>query len=215
MNLSKLSTVFLCLGTLMLSACSPSENQALAAEPSVPVVSSTSVTKPAPVYRGNFLKDAAALAKAEHDLKTLPRFHGKSLKFFDNIVFFSGPRPRIELDIQNPENPERIDHYVYWQGTWRRNDILRKPPPPESLNIAQHLTPLSQIRFADVAVVAKEWEQKARSVNAVETDAYYVSFVYLRSENKRFWHTATIEAIGAQYYLSFHTDKTVWEFKKL
>ncbi|MCS4534105.1 hypothetical protein [Neisseria montereyensis] len=199
----------------MLNACSPSESQALAATPSVPAVQPASVAKPVPVYRGNFLKDAAALAKAEDDLKSLPRFHGKDLKFFDNIVFFSGPRPRIELDIQNTENPERIDHYVYWQGTWRRNDILRKPPPPEKLNIAEHLTPLSQVRFADVADVAKVWEQKARSVNAVVDDAYYVSFVYLRSQNKRFWHTATIEAVGTQYYLSLNADKTVWEFKKL
>jgi len=36
----------------------------------------------------------------------------------------------------------------------------------------------------------------------------------LPKQQKLMWHTAQIDADGARYYLSFHADGSVWEFKK-
>ena len=39
--------------------------------------------------------------------------------------------------------------------------------------------------------------------------------MHLPKQNKNFWHTATLEAVGKQYYLSCYVDGRVWEFKRL
>lgn len=198
----------LCL-LLLLAACGQNGAQVHAA---APPAAASEAGAPA-YYRGNFLEDAAALQAAEAALKALPQFSGKAVNVFENVDFFGGVRPRIELDVQDPNEPEKIEHYIYEHGRWRTDGVLRIPP--EGLNIPKHLTPLSQLAFADTAKFADIWSQKARSVDAVVTEPYFVSWVLLEKERKRFWHTATIEAVGAQYYLSFHADGTVWEFKKL
>lgn len=206
---SKLPLLVLCSSTLLLASCRPGEAAAMAA---APPAKSVSAGNPA-AYRGSLLEDAAALQAAEEALKNLPQFRGRAVNVFDNIDFFDGSRPRIEADIQDPNRPEKIDHYVYDHGRWRYTDTLRIPP--EGLDIPKKLTPLSRVKFADAAAVAAAWAQKARSVNAVVTEPYFVSYVLLEKERKRFWHTAAIETVGEQYYLSFHADGSVWEFKKL
>jgi len=67
---------------------------------------------------------------------------------------------------------------------------------------------------AEAADIAQAWQQKAQSVNAVETQAYHVALIWLPKQQKLMWHTAQIDADGARYYLSFHADGSVWEFKK-
>lgn len=160
----------------------------------------------------NFLEDAQALKAAQTALADLPPFRGKTPMFYENIDFFSGVRPRIEIDLQNPARPERIDHYRYENGRWHYTDTPRLEP---GTDIPAKLTPLATVNFADAAAIAARWSQKARTVDAVITEPYYISFVLLEKDRKRFWHTATIEAVGRQYYFSCHADGTVWEFKEL
>ena len=73
---------------------------------------------------------------------------------------------------------------------------------------------LDDTDWAQVADVARVWQEKAREVKAVETEPYYISLVWLPPQRKRFWHTATLEAVGKQYYLSLHENGTVWEWKR-
>ena len=61
----------------------------------------------------NFLSNAQALQAAEDSLKALPQFSGKELNVFQNVQFYGSSRPRIEIDIQDPEKPDNIDHYTY------------------------------------------------------------------------------------------------------
>lgn len=201
---SKLLILCACLSAFTLNGC----NQSDAHTP----IPAQSAQAEAEIVQGNFLENAEALQAAETALKNLPQFRGKDLMFFENIDFFSGVRPRIELDIQDPNRPGKIDHYLYEHGKWRYTDTMRITP---EVNIPANLTPLATVRFVDAATIAAKWAEKARSVNAVITEPYYVSFVLLEKQQKRFWHTATLEAVGKQYYLSFHLNGTVWEFKKL
>jgi len=66
----------------------------------------------------NFLSNAQALQAAEDSLKALPQFSGKELNVFQNVQFYGSSRPRIEIDIQDPEKPDNIDHYTYEDGKW-------------------------------------------------------------------------------------------------
>lgn len=158
------------------------------------------------------LTDAAALQQAQQSLAAHAEFGGNSVQVFEKIHFFDGTFPRIELAAQNPKQPETLLFYTYLNGQWQTSeaeDISRIK------RLSRHLFPLDSVHFADAAARAAQWQSHAAQVQAVEQQPYYVAFIYLPKQNQRFWHTATLEAVGAQYYLSFHEDGSVWEFKPL
>lgn len=173
----------------------------------------TAAQKPA-LPRGNLLLDASVLQAARQALAARSEFRGKTVYVFDNINFFDGVRPRIELLLQDPADGSRLLFYRYENGVWHG----RPDDAPEELvkNMERHLTPLNDIRFEDVPRVARQWQAQAQSVGAVWQQPYHVAFIFLQGKQpKRFWHTPEIEANGAQYYLSMNLDGTVWEFKRL
>ena len=181
-----------------------------AASASTPVVLKQAQTQPeTPQW---ILRNKAVLRAAQQALTQLPELQGAPIQIYEQINFFDGTRPRIEIDLQDPKQPENILYYTYENGKWT-------PPPggtdPEpNKNPAGHLVPLAQTDFAQAADIAQAWQQKAQSVNAVETQAYHVALVWLPKQQKLMWHTAQIDADDARYYLSFHADGSVWEFKK-
>ena len=158
------------------------------------------------------LRDKQALSAAQQALTQLPELQGAPIQIYEQINFFDGTRPRIEIDLQDPKQPENILYYTYENGKWTPTPIDEDPQPNK--NYARHLVPLAQIDFAQAADIAQAWQQKAQSVNAVETQAYHVALIWLPKQQKLMWHTAQIDANGARYYLSFHADGSVWEFKK-
>ena len=159
------------------------------------------------------LRDKQALRRAQQALSQLPELQGAPIQIYEQINFFDGTRPRIEIDLQDPKQPENILYYTYENGKWSPTPIS-EAPKPSGKNFARHLVPLAKIDFAQAADIAQAWQQKAQSVNAVETQAYHVALIWLPKQQKLMWHTAQIDADGARYYLSFHADGSVWEFKK-
>ena len=155
------------------------------------------------------LRDKAVLRQAQ---KQLAQLQDKPIYVFEKIHFFDGTRPRIELAIQDFRQPEKLVFYTFEQGKWT-------PSEAEDIrhiqDLSSHLFALNEVDFAQAADIAQIWQNKAHEVNAVETTPYYVSFVHLPKQNKNFWHTATLEAVGKQYYLSCYADGRVWEFKRL
>ena len=181
-----------------------------AASASTPVVPEQAQTQPEkPQW---ILRDKTALRAAQQALTQLPELQGAPIQIYEQINFFDGTRPRIEIDLQDPKQPESILYYTYENGKWTPTPIGTDPEPNKSY--ARHLVPLAQIDFAQAADIAQAWQQTAQSVNAVETQAYHVALVWLPKQQKLMWHTAQIDADGARYYLSFHADGSVWEFKK-
>ena len=158
------------------------------------------------------LRDKQALRAAQQALTQLPELQGAPIQIYEQINFFDGTRPRIEIDLQDPKQPENILYYTYENGKWAPTPVGTDPTPNK--NYARHLVPLAQTDFAQAADIAQAWQQKAQSVNAVETQAYHVALVWLPKQQKLMWHTAQIDADDARYYLSFHADGSVWEFKK-
>ena len=175
-----------------------------AASASTPVVLEQAQTQPEmPQW---ILRNKAALRAAQQALTQLPELQGAPIQIYEQINFFDGTRPRIEIDLQDPKQPENILYYTYENGKWTPTPVGTDPEPNK--NPAGHLVPLAPTDFAQA------WQQKAQSVNAVETQAYHVALVWLPKQQKLMWHTAQIDADGARYYLSFHADGSVWEFKK-
>ncbi len=160
---------------------------------------------------GNVLEDENWLLHAGKSLGKRPEFAGKEVYVFEKIHFFNGVRPRIELAVLLPHNADRVQFYLYENGKWRDNGWEQAV----SGSLKGHTFALSKVDFRQVSDIAAKWRNKAKQLNAVETEPYYVAYVFLPKRKKYFWHTATLEAFGAQYYLSFHENGSVWEDKRL
>lgn len=167
-----------------------------------------------PKPKRNLLEDREALSLAKTRLQAMPQFGGQPVQVFGNIDFFDGVRPRIELAVQSPDKADDIWLLRYENGQWSP-PTLDEEEELDQHKIAPHLTPLSDIHFEDVVYAAQIWRIKAKEVNAVWEEPYHVAFIWMPKLKRRFWHTAEIEAVGAQYYLSVNLDGTIWEWKKL
>lgn len=187
--------------------------QAHADEPAAASVVAATVKAPErPAPPAKVLTDPQTLQQAQQSLAARAEFQGKPIRVFEKINFFDGLSPRIELAVQNPQAPDSLVFYTYADGRWQ---VSEAEDISHLKNLPRHLFDLNLVRFADAALYAQSWQQHAAQVNAVWREPYHVAFVYLPKQNKRFWHTATLEAHGAQYYLSFHENGSVWEFKRI
>ena len=159
----------------------------------------------------NFLSNAQALQAAEDSLKALPQFSGKELNVFQNVQFYGSSRPRIEIDIQDQEKPDNIDHYTYEDGKWSE-------PQPVQISgggdMKANVTELDKIKFATVAEIAKTWGEKAKEVEAGDTELDFVSFQLWVPNQTRRWITSDIETPRAKYSAEFNQDGSLKEFKK-
>lgn len=160
----------------------------------------------------NLLDDAELLQKAKTDLQSLPEFHGKPLRVYNKVDFFNGTRPRIEVSLENPNMPNALVFYTFERGKWTQGEA---EDVSHIKNLPRHFVPLADVDFAQVPQIANIWRKKAAEVQAVEREPYHVAFIWLPARNKRFWHTATLEAVKKQFYLSVNLDGTVWEFNGL
>lgn len=205
-----LTLVTICFTYLALSGC----DQSAAADEMQPISTvSRAIQQPDPIIvQPNLLENHAELTRAKQLLQARPEFSGSSIHVFEKIHFFDGVRPRIELAVQNPAIASQLTFYTYENGVWT-------PSEAEDIshikNLNKHLVNLDEVDFLYVPMIAKLWRNQAQNTQAVINEPYYIAWVYLPKQQKRFWHTATIEAIGAQYYLSAHENGQIWEFKQL
>ena len=194
----------LCCACLLAGcdASAQSDNTANAA-------SQASATAAKPVR--NLLLNRERLHEAQMQLMQMPEFKGKTVYVFDHIDFFDGERPRIELAVQDPKQPEKLVVYAYEAGKW---SVIEAEDASEGKPFARRLFALNQADFSLAAAAAQTWQRKAQEVHAVIADPYLVTLVWRSAQKDFVWQTVTMEAVGAQYYLSCHTDGSVWEFRK-
>lgn len=168
----------------------------------------TTEPKEEPQKSDNFLTDAAALQKAEDELKALPKFNGKEVHVFQNVHFYNDGRIMIEL--QDPDKPANIDHYEYANGKWGE-------PQPVQIsgdgNMKDNTTPLNDIKFATVATVAKNWNEKAAAIEGVEPLSMVYFFLNVM-RGDRYWNANTINGTREKYNITFNMDGSVKEFEK-
>ena len=96
-----------------------------AASASTPVVLKQAQTQPeTPQW---ILRNKAVLRAAQQALTQLPELQGAPIQIYEQINFFDGTRPRIEIDLQDPKQPENILYYTYENGKWAPT-----PPPTKT-----------------------------------------------------------------------------------
>ena len=209
---------------LGLTACGNKDKQASAPAPDAPAQTASGNTAgtPAPadkqaeeakpvVSSGNFLADAAALQAAEDALKALPQFGGKPVNIFQNIHFYGGKRPRIIAEIQDPNHPDNIDHYEFEDGKWSEPQPVRISGGG---NMKDNVFPLDEIKFADIAKIAQAYGEKAKEVEAKETDLPHVYYSLSVPTGKKRWITGFLKTDRAEYAFEFNNDGTLKSFKK-
>lgn len=203
--------LFINILLMSLTACErlqANRDVARASQASAPVA--VKVVQPAK----NLLLDRETLLAAQNGLQNMPAFAGKAVQVFGNIDFYDGVRPRIELAVQSPDNPDDIWLLTFEHGKWSK-PTLDEEEELKAAQIAKFLTPLADIHFEDVIHAANTWRTKAAEVRAVWQEPYHVGFIWMPKLKKRFWHTSEIDAVGAQYYLSLNLDGTIWEWKRI
>jgi len=154
------------------------------------------------------LLDAAALQKAEDELKALPQFAGKEINAFQSVEF----KPKeIEIAIQDPNNPDNIDQYYYRDFKW-------SSPTPIQISgggrMKDNVTPLKDIKFATVATVAKNYLEKAATIEGAKQEITWVDFTLVVHNGNRYWSTKGIEDARSKYNIEYNMDGSVKSFKK-
>jgi hypothetical protein len=163
------------------------------------------------VSSGNFLADAAALQAAEDALKALPQFGGKPVNIFQNIHFYGGERPRIVAEIQDPNNPDNIDHYEFEDGKWSEPQPVRISGGG---NMKDNVFPLAEIKFADIAKITQVFNEKAKEVNAEGAELDHVYYSLFVPTGKTKWYTSNLSTDRAEYEFEFNKDGSLKSFKK-
>jgi len=209
---------------LGLTACGNKDKQASAPAPDAPAQTASGNTAgtPAPadkqaeeakpvVSSGNFLADAAAPPAAEDALKALPQFGGKPVNIFQNIHFYGGERPRIIAEIQDPNNPDNIDHYEFEDGKWSEPQPVRISGGG---NMKDNVFPLAEIKFADIAKITQVFNEKAKEVNAEGAELDHVYYSLFVPTGKTKWYTSNLSTDRAEYEFEFNKDGSLKSFKK-
>ena len=107
-----------------------------AASASTPVVLEQAQTQPeTPQW---ILRNKAVLRAAQQALTQLPELQGAPIQIYEQINFFDGTRPRIEIDLQDPKQPENILYYTYENGKWAPAPT---PPPTKTTPAISYPSP--------------------------------------------------------------------------
>ena len=74
--------------------------------------------------------------------------------------------------------------------------------------------PLDKIKFATVAVIAQNWHDKAKEMEAKKTEPDFILFKLLVDNQELQWITSDIDSPRAQYRALFNLDGSLKELKK-
>lgn len=145
-----------------------------------------------------FLRDAARLKAAEQALRNLPAFSGKKIYLYSFIHFYDDGR--IQLQLQNPENPAYVDEYNFSDGAWGT-------PGPVQLSvhddIRSALVSLDDVGFVNVAAVYQHYHEKAATVTGAEPPTHIYAIF---SNNNMTWYPQSINGSRERYFISFAPD---------
>lgn len=151
-----------------------------------------------------FLGNAARLSAAENALRRLPAFAGKDIYLYEGVHFYDDGR--INMKVQNPDNPAYVDAYSFNKGSWQE-------PQPVQLSvhddIASRLVKLDDLHFSSVATLCRNFSMKADSI----LGAAPLSHVYaILRKNTYTWYPQSISGSRERYFISFTKEGEVEDF---
>ncbi|MBE5318107.1 hypothetical protein IM793_02970 [Pedobacter sp. MR2016-19] len=146
---------------------------------------------------------AAALEKAEDQLKKLPQYQSKEILLYQSIHFYEDGS--INLMLQHPVNPKYIDAYEYRDGAWSA------PKPVLATDIERRTFPLSGMHFADAHRLLQLYNAKAAQVEGAKptSDAY----ITIWDKGMR-WAPRTINGTRERYDIQFNNNGTLKSFRQ-
>lgn len=152
------------------------------------------------------IANASLLASAETALHNLPAFSGKEIILYESVGFYDDGR--IEVKVQNLDNPKYIDSYSFQDDKW-------EGPTPVQISvhddIPSRLMKLSQIHFSTAATVYNNYKQKADSVLGAEPTNY----VYAIIDKGTFsWYPRTVSGSRERFSISFTKDGAIETFEQ-
>lgn len=160
-----------------------------------------------PVVRLAFLRDTIALRKAKTSLYNLPQFAGKKIRLYRDIHFYQNGR--INLKLQNPENPEYVDEYSYQDTVWSE---------PKPVQISSRMRPkdklmdLDKIRFETVATIVHHYNEKAQGIEGAESLTHVYGIIWDRGQ--LMWYPRSINGSRKRYGIEFTLDGQVKRFQQ-
>lgn len=165
--------------------------------------SSSSSSLPPNESKGFFSK-ASRLTAAENALRRLPAFAGRDIYLYEAIHFYDDGR--INMKVQNPDNPAYVDAYSFDKGSWQE-------PQPVQLSvhdeIASRLVKLDDLHFSSVETVYRNYRMKADSIPG----AAPLSHVYaILRKNTYTWYPQSISGSRERYFISFTKEGEVQDF---
>lgn len=208
----------ICTVTLFLGAFSSCQyvqksiEETLAEEPAVKTqpVEEARETNPSRIKEQNkvsIFSDSALLQQVQNELMALPKFKGKAAKFYEDIHFYDFQQGRIALKMQDPDQPENLDEYVYFHGRWE----APKPVQVTGRGISPRgLMALKDIRFATAKHIFDVVRARADTIEG----AGEVNHVYF--QNSATFHTIEWSSYiqGARKNYSFYFTLEGKEKKK-
>ncbi|QDW23528.1 hypothetical protein FFJ24_001260 [Pedobacter sp. KBS0701] len=146
---------------------------------------------------------AAALEKAEDQLKKLPQYRNKGILVYQSIHFYEDGS--INLMLQHPINPKYIDAYEYRKGAWSA------PKPVLATDIERRIFPLSEIHFADARKVIQIYNAKTDQIEGAKpkSNAYITIW-----DNRMRWAPRTINGTRERYDIQFNNNGTLKSFRQ-
>ena len=151
--------------------------------------------------------DSSKLKAIQTSLRELPKFKGKDIIFIPVIVFYEYQGGYVSLSIQDPDNKENLDEYIYEDGAWQ-------PSKPVNTSVRSYwkekLFNLNKVNFATVTKIYKTAMEKVESIEGAEK----ITHIFLSDQNNELrWHFS-IQGARRNYTLYFNLDGELLSFEE-
>lgn len=148
-----------------------------------------------------FVSNLLELKKAEKALRNRTEFKGKDIFIYRTIHFYDDGR--INVKLQNPDNPLFIDEYQYRDGKWNEPTPVRLSKNDE---IQPYLFNLNRVPFRNVVNVYNTLIEKRKEIGSKSTD-YTIYIAYYKDRVN--WHPSTLMNDRYEYEIEFNEDGTL------
>lgn len=151
------------------------------------------------------VNNVEALEKAEKALRERSEFKGKDIFIYKTIHFYDDGR--INVKLQNPDNPLYIDQYQYDDGKWIAPTPVRLS---KNDDIQKDLVNLNRVSFKNVKNVYNALVDKRKEIGSKSMD-YTIYVAYYKDRVN--WYPSSLSNDRYEYEIEFNEDGTLKSFE--
>lgn len=154
----------------------------------------------------SIFEDAATLDSIQQALRDMPGLKGKKLFMLNGLYFYDYRGGMISVDLQDPNNPENIDTYIYSNGEWQ----IQKPVRISGnghFPIKLLLMSLDEVKFSTAKKVYDIAAEEAKKIEGAEPTRH-VYFNQLKAVHVKEWYVM-IRGSRRHYRITFDVHGNV------